>query len=242
MKLIDVIICSGAIMPGEREQIVPRSEYLRVKERLRRCESEKMGLMMDHSNLMQDIERQCLHQRQEIQRLQQVNRRLKDENEELISLLNAQPEENGYQQQPYQSDTITTESNHIQHSQQLDELQEKIQNFSNENRLLKEICTYLDNNHQSNLSNYPSLSQASLELANRLDLTSIPKRHNDRQIKNTQSHINHSSLPVSNHNQVSHHHPPPPSSSSSSSSKESSDAYDQTASVSLINHGSKLII
>lgn len=229
-------------MPGEKEQIIPRSEYLRVKERLRRSESEKMGLMMDHSNLMQDMDRRCVQQRQEIQRLQQVNERLKDENEELISLLNAKPEENGHQQH-YQSHSVTTGSNDIQHSKQITDLQEKIQSLSNENRLLKEICTYLDNDHQPSLSNFPPLSQASLELANGLDLTSIPKRHNDPQTNNIRSHINHSSLPISNHDQTSYHrHPPPPSSSTSSSSKESSDTYDQASNGSILNHGSKLII
>ncbi|RDD44317.1 Coiled-coil domain-containing protein 85C [Trichoplax sp. H2] len=221
-------------MPGEREDVIPRSEYLRVKERLRRSESEKMGLMMDHSNLMQDMDLKCSQQLQEIQRLRQTNERLQDENEELLSLLNAQPEENGHQQN-HHSNSQSNQQDSEQYANRLASQEDKIDELINENRILKEICTYLDNRHQSNLSSYPPLSQASLDLANSLDLTSIPKRH-PSQDNHSPSHINYPLPTPSSSIQVSHLDPPPPSSSSSSSSQESNDSYDQTASVPTTNH------
>ncbi|XP_068960062.1 coiled-coil domain-containing protein 85C-like isoform X3 [Petaurus breviceps papuanus] len=70
---------------------VPDEELLRwskeeLARRLRRAEGEKMGLMVEHGNLMKDVNRRLQLHLHEIRGLKEVNQKLQDDNHELREL------------------------------------------------------------------------------------------------------------------------------------------------------------
>ncbi|XP_074147438.1 coiled-coil domain-containing protein 85C isoform X2 [Sminthopsis crassicaudata] len=70
---------------------VPDEELLRwskeeLARRLRRAEGEKMGLMVEHGNLMKDVNRRLQLHLHEIRSLKEVNQKLQDDNHELREL------------------------------------------------------------------------------------------------------------------------------------------------------------
>ncbi|XP_074069161.1 coiled-coil domain-containing protein 85C isoform X3 [Macrotis lagotis] len=78
--------------PGKEElSKVPDEELLRwskeeLARRLRRAEGEKMGLMLEHGNLMKDVNRRLQLHLLEIRGLKEVNQKLQDDNQELREL------------------------------------------------------------------------------------------------------------------------------------------------------------
>ncbi|XP_044520527.1 coiled-coil domain-containing protein 85C isoform X2 [Gracilinanus agilis] len=78
--------------PGKEDlSKVPDEELLRwskeeLARRLRRAEGEKMGLMVEHGNLMKDVNRRLQLHLHEIRGLKEVNQKLQDDNHELREL------------------------------------------------------------------------------------------------------------------------------------------------------------
>ncbi|KAM4690244.1 coiled-coil domain-containing protein 85C [Rhinophrynus dorsalis] len=70
---------------------IPDEELLRwskeeIVRRLRKVEGEKMGLMLEHSNLMKDVNRRLQLHLHEIRGLKEINQKLQDDNQELREL------------------------------------------------------------------------------------------------------------------------------------------------------------
>ncbi|XP_029561722.1 coiled-coil domain-containing protein 85C-B isoform X5 [Salmo trutta] len=70
---------------------LPDEELLRcgkeeLVKRLRRLDNEKMNLMMDHGNMMKDVNRRLQVHLHEIRNLKEINQKLQDDNNELREL------------------------------------------------------------------------------------------------------------------------------------------------------------
>lgn len=81
------------VSDGPREDLSKTSdeELLRLGKdelvrRLRRVESEKMSLMLEHGNMMKDVNRRLQLHLHEIRNLKEVNQKLQDDNQELREL------------------------------------------------------------------------------------------------------------------------------------------------------------
>ncbi|KAB0348545.1 hypothetical protein FD754_013402 [Muntiacus muntjak] len=82
---------AAAAAASEELSQVPDEELLRwskeeLARRLRRAEGEKVGLMLEHSGLMRDVNRRLQQHLLEIRGLKDVNQRLQDDNQELREL------------------------------------------------------------------------------------------------------------------------------------------------------------
>ncbi len=67
------------------EELVRWSKEDLIK-RLRRADSEKMNLMLEHGNMMKDINRRLQVHLHEIRNLKEINQKLQDDNQELREL------------------------------------------------------------------------------------------------------------------------------------------------------------
>ncbi|XP_013855692.1 coiled-coil domain-containing protein 85C, partial [Austrofundulus limnaeus] len=81
----------GAEGPGEDVAKIPDEELLRwskeeLVRRLRRAETEKRGVIVEHGNLMREVNRRLQQHLNEIRGLKDVNQKLQEDNQELRDL------------------------------------------------------------------------------------------------------------------------------------------------------------
>uniref|UniRef100_A0A6I8MX72 Coiled-coil domain containing 85C n=1 Tax=Ornithorhynchus anatinus TaxID=9258 RepID=A0A6I8MX72_ORNAN len=143
--------------PG-REDLsqVPDEELLRwgkeeLARRLRRAEGDRLALMVEHGNLMRDVNRRLQLHLHEIRGLKEVNRRLQDDNHELRELCCFLDDDRqkgrrvGREWQRFGRQAAGALWREVALSQRkLRELEDRQQDLLRENQELKEIVLMLD--------------------------------------------------------------------------------------------------
>lgn len=142
-------------------------------KRLRRADSEKMNLMLEHGNMMKDINRRLQVHLHEIRNLKEINQKLLDDNQELRELccfldddrqkgkkLSREWQRFGR----YSASSMWKEVSTYQ--QKLKELEGNQENILRENAELKEIILMLDEDRNGAGSRSSIDSQSSLSNLN----------------------------------------------------------------------------
>ncbi|KAL1254373.1 hypothetical protein QQF64_016602, partial [Cirrhinus molitorella] len=142
-------------------------------KRLRRADSEKMNLMLEHGNMMKDVNRRLQVHLHEIRNLKEINQKLQDDNQELRELccfldddrqkgkkLSREWQRFGR----YSASSMWKEVSTYQ--QKLKELEANQENILRENAELKEIILMLDEDRNGAGSRSSIDSQSSLSNLN----------------------------------------------------------------------------
>ena len=131
-------------------------ELLRLGDRelvrlLRKTDSDRLQLMVDHSNLMKDVNRRMQVHLLEIRGLKEVNQRLQDDNQELRDLccfLDDDRQKGRKLAREWQRfgryTSSVMKSEVAVYQTKLKELESKQEELLRENLELKELCLYLD--------------------------------------------------------------------------------------------------
>ncbi|XP_070578431.1 coiled-coil domain-containing protein 85C-A-like [Ptychodera flava] len=127
---------------------VSRDELIK---RLRKCEQDKVNLMMEHSSLMREVNRRMQVHLLEIRGLKDVNQRLQDDNQELRDLCCFLDDDRqkgrklAKEWQRFGRYTASVMRSEVSvYQNKLKDLEGKQQNVLQDNQELKELCIYLD--------------------------------------------------------------------------------------------------
>ena len=128
--------------------------FLGIEElvrRIRKLDSEKYQLMVDHSNLMKDVNRRMQVHLLEIRGLKEVNQRLQDDNQELRDLccfLDDDRQKGRKLAREWQRfgryTSSVMKSEVVSYQDKLQELVDSQESLMKENLELKELCIFLD--------------------------------------------------------------------------------------------------
>ncbi|CAM4572014.1 coiled-coil domain-containing protein 85C isoform X1 [Lepidochelys kempii] len=138
-------------------------------KRLRKVENEKMNLMVEHGNLMKDVNRRLQVHLHEIRGLKEVNQKLQDDNQELRELCcfldddRQKGKKLSREWQRFGRHTASVMWKEVgMYQQKLKELEAKQESLMRENMELKEIVLMLDEERNGAGSRSSIDSQASL--------------------------------------------------------------------------------
>uniref|UniRef100_A0A8C0HD40 Coiled-coil domain containing 85C n=1 Tax=Chelonoidis abingdonii TaxID=106734 RepID=A0A8C0HD40_CHEAB len=163
-------------LEGSKEDLnkISEEEMMRwskeeLVKRLRKVENEKMNLMVEHGNLMKDVNRRLQVHLHEIRGLKEVNQKLQDDNQELRELCcfldddRQKGKKLSREWQRFGRHTASVMWKEVGiYQQKLKELEAKQESLMRENMELKEIVLMLDEERNGAGSRSSIDSQASL--------------------------------------------------------------------------------
>ncbi|XP_075782713.1 coiled-coil domain-containing protein 85C isoform X3 [Pelodiscus sinensis] len=163
-------------LEGSKEDLskISEEEMMRwskeeLVKRLRKVENEKMNLMVEHGNLMKDVNRRLQVHLHEIRGLKEVNQKLQDDNHELRELCcfldddRQKGKKLSREWQRFGRHTASVMWKEVgMYQQKLKELEAKQESLMRENMELKEIVLMLDEERNGAGSRSSIDSQASL--------------------------------------------------------------------------------
>ncbi|XP_026507309.1 coiled-coil domain-containing protein 85C isoform X2 [Terrapene carolina triunguis] len=163
-------------LEGSKEDLnkISEEEMMRwskeeLVKRLRKVENEKMNLMVEHGNLMKDVNRRLQVHLHEIRGLKEVNQKLQDDNQELRELCcfldddRQKGKKLSREWQRFGRHTASVMWKEVgMYQQKLKELEAKQESLMRENMELKEIVLMLDEERNGAGSRSSIDSQASL--------------------------------------------------------------------------------
>ncbi|XP_050810174.1 coiled-coil domain-containing protein 85C isoform X1 [Gopherus flavomarginatus] len=163
-------------LEGSKEDLnkISEEEMMRwskeeLVKRLRKVENEKMNLMVEHGNLMKDVNRRLQVHLHEIRGLKEVNQKLQDDNQELRELCcfldddRQKGKKLSREWQRFGRHTASVIWKEVgMYQQKLKELEAKQESLIRENMELKEIVLMLDEERNGAGSRSSIDSQASL--------------------------------------------------------------------------------
>uniref|UniRef100_A0A667XTQ6 Coiled-coil domain containing 85A n=1 Tax=Myripristis murdjan TaxID=586833 RepID=A0A667XTQ6_9TELE len=131
--------------------------------RLRRAEAEKMSVILDHSNLMREVNRRLQQHLNEIRSLKDVNQKLQEDNQELRDLCcfldddrqKGKRVSREWQRLGRYSAGLMRKEVAI-YLQKLKELEQRQAEVIRENLELKEVCLMLEEERHNNTTTYRS--------------------------------------------------------------------------------------
>ncbi|XP_052390406.1 coiled-coil domain-containing protein 85C-B-like isoform X3 [Carassius gibelio] len=142
-------------------------------KRLRRTDSEKMNVMLEHGNMMKDINRRLQVHLHEIRNLKEINQKLQDDNQELRELCcfldddRQKGKKLSREWQRFGRHTASSVMKEVSsYQQKLKELEGNQENILRENAELKEIILMLDEDRTGAGSRSSIDSQSSLSNLN----------------------------------------------------------------------------
>ncbi|XP_078000410.1 coiled-coil domain-containing protein 85C-like [Glandiceps talaboti] len=151
------------------DEQLSRASREELIKRLRKCEQEKVNLMMDHSGLMREVNRRMQVHLLEIRGLKDVNQRLQDDNHELRDLCCFLDDDRQKGRKlakewqrfgRYTASVMRSEVSAYQNK--LKELEGKQDNLVDDNQELKELCIYLDQERAGSRSSVCSQCSANM--------------------------------------------------------------------------------
>ncbi|TRY77586.1 hypothetical protein DNTS_007220 [Danionella cerebrum] len=164
--------------PDDDLRKIPDDELMRwskedLIKRMRRVDGEQMKLMLDHGNMMKDINRRLQVHLNEIRNLKEINQKLQDDNQELRELccfLDDDRQKGKKLSREWQRFGRSTASSVWKemstHQEKLKELEVNQENLVRENVELKEIILMLDEDRNGAGSRSSIDSQSSLSNLN----------------------------------------------------------------------------
>ncbi|XP_053331289.1 coiled-coil domain-containing protein 85C isoform X2 [Spea bombifrons] len=179
-----------------------------IVKRLRKVETEKINLMVEHGNLMKDVNRRLQVHLHEIRGLKEVNQKLQDDNQELRELCcfldddRQKGKKLSREWQRFGRHTASVLWKEVAaYQQKLKELEMKQESLLRDNLELKEIVLMMDEERNGPGSRSSIDSQASL--------TNLNGGSGTRDVGDGSSTSSTGSVGSPDHNHH-HHHPPHP--------------------------------